>query len=160
MRYRVGMAEMKVASQAGDIIETNPLGSGLGIAAHDPDTGVGGVLQVMLPSMRTVPEECARTPLLFVDRGMTLFMKALIAEGAEKERLVIKVAGGAKLCAPGERDIFPIGTKNVLMLKKLFIRNGMAISGEEIGGRDSRILHLEIGTGRTWLTSGTRIRDL
>ena len=49
MRYIVGVSDMKLSKNAGDIIVTHALGSCIGIAIHDPDIKVGGILHYMLP---------------------------------------------------------------------------------------------------------------
>ena len=69
MIQKVGIAEMKVSGQRGDIIITHALGSCLGIAAYDPMACVGGLLHVMLPLSAIDPVKAERNPLMFVDTG-------------------------------------------------------------------------------------------
>jgi chemotaxis protein CheD len=66
------------------------------------------------------------------------------------------MAGGSNLFA--ENDMFSIGTRNVIMARKLLWKNSIIIDKEDVGGNISRTFYLEIGSGITWLTSGgTRI---
>ena len=155
MRHIVGVADMKVSSSQGDIIVTHALGSCLGIAVHDPVSCVGGLFHVMLPSSSVNPEKATTNPFMFVDKGTPKFFKELYAAGAEKKRMKIKVAGGAALGTDGD-DFFAIGKRNFVMLRKLFWKNGIVISGDDTGGSISRTMYLDVTTGRTLLTSGGR----
>ncbi len=96
---------------------------------------------------------------MFVDAGLPRFFKELYAAGAEKEQLRVKVAGGGKMGVE-ETDVFAIGRRNYDMLHKLLLEDGIRITGEDIGGKISRTLYLDIGTGRTWLMSNGKVWDL
>jgi chemotaxis protein CheD len=149
----VGVGDMKLSNQRGDILVTHALGSCLGIVIHDAVAGVGGLLHVMLPSTEcTSREKVASNPYMFVDTGTVLLFKQAYALGALKERLVVKVAGGAAL-QQSAQDFFAIGKRNFLMLRKLLWQNGVMLAGQDVGGNIARTLFLEVGTGRMWLQS-------
>jgi chemotaxis protein CheD len=150
----VGVADMKLSSTRGEIIVTHALGSCLGVAIHDPVTCLGGIFHVMLPLASVAPDKAASNPWMFVDTGTPLFFQQAYSAGAQKSRLVVKVAGGANV-AQGE-DFFAIGQRNITMLRKLFWKNGILVKGEDVGGHIARTLYLEVGTGRTWLHSSGR----
>ncbi len=158
MRHVVGVADIKIARGADDVVVTHALGSCLGISIHDPVANVGGIFHVMLPNASVSPEKAEKNPFMFVDTGTPIFFKEAYAAGAVKERLVVKVAGGAAL-GTGE-DFFAIGKRNFIVLRKLFWKNGIMIAGQDVGGNISRTMHLEIGSGRTWLQSNGREWDL
>jgi chemotaxis protein CheD len=154
----VGVADMKISRQRGDILVTHALGSCLGIAVHDPEACLGGIFHVMLPQSSVAPEKAAANPWMFVDAGTPLFFQQAYAGGATKQRLMVKVAGGANV-SQGE-DFFAIGQRNITMLRKLFWKNGIFIKAEDVGGHIARTLYLEVGTGRAWLQSGGREWEL
>lgn len=154
MRYVVGVADMKVAGGADDVVVTHALGSCLGISVHDPEAGVGGILHVMLPSCSVSPEKAQRNPCMFVDTGLPVFFEAARQAGAVKQRMVVKVAGGAAF--GDKKDFFAIGKRNFTVLRKLFWKNGIMLAAQDVGGSLSRTLYLEIGTGKTWLQSNGR----
>jgi len=143
---------MKVSNQRGDVIVTHALGSCLGIAVHDPITAVGGLVHVMMPQGRMNPEKAAANPFMFMDTGVPAFFRELYDAGGAKARLVVKVAGGANVHNTGN-DRFEIGKRNYIILKKLLWKNSVLIAGEDIGGASARTMYLEIGTGRTWLST-------
>jgi len=149
---------MKISSEPNDIIVTHALGSCLGVAIHDAAARVGGLFHPMLPNARVNPEKAADNPYLFVDTGTPLFFKEAYAAGAQKERLMVKVAGGAAIGSGP--NFFAIGRQNFTMLRKLFWRNGIVITGEDVGGNTSRTMYLDVGTGRTWIQANGVACDL
>ena len=159
MKHIVGIAEMKLSSEAGDLIITHALGSCLGIAIHDEVAGVGGVLHVMMPVSSINPEKAEKNPFMFVDTGVPAFFREVYAAGADKARLVVKVAGGANV-QDSSSDRFAIGKRNCVMLRKLFWQNGVLVDAEDVGGDIPRTMYLEVGTGRVWITVGGKARDM
>ncbi|MDZ7260504.1 MAG: chemotaxis protein CheD [candidate division KSB1 bacterium] len=150
MRYIVGIAEMMVSTNKGDVITTHALGSCLGIAIHDPVACVGGLLHVMMPLSTIDPVKAAENPCLFVDTGVPKLFLECYKAGAQKQRLEVKVAGGACIRYNGngqEEDFFQIGKRNFIMLRKLLWKNGLLLKSYDVGGSESRTMSLEIGSG-------------
>ena len=76
-----------------------------------------------------------------------MFIK--IGAGASKRRLVLSVAGGARIRAGGGKDdMFAIGKRNVLALRKILWQQGVLISAEDVGGTATRTMSLEVESGR------------
>ncbi len=150
MKHLVGVADMKIAQSPGDIVVTHALGSCLGITAHDPVTNVGGMLHVMMPMSKLNPEKAKANPYMFVDTGVPAFFSALYKVGGQKNRMVVKVAGGANV-QKSKEDRFAIGKRNHVILKKLFWKNGILIDAEDVGKNMARTMYMEIGSGRVWL---------
>ncbi len=147
MKHIVGVADMVVSAEPGDLIVTHALGSCLGICIHDPIANVGGMLHVMLPLSSTDPLKAAKNPYMFVDSGVPALFKEAYRYGAEKQRIEVKVAGGASLRESGKEDFFQIGQRNMVMLRKLLWKNGVLLKSHDVGGSISRTVFLEIGTG-------------
>lgn len=152
-KHVVGIADMKISKQPGDELVTYALGSCLGIAIYDPVACVGGLLHVMLPLSTIDPTKAAANPCMFVDTGVPkLFLDAYKA-GAAKQRLQVRVAGGAYTGDNEEQDHFQIGKRNVIMLRKLLWKNGVILHAQDVGGTQSRTMSLVIGTGEVTLRS-------
>lgn len=151
----VGVADMKTSRQPGEIIMTYALGSCLGIAVHDPVAAVGGMLHVMLPNSQVNPEKAAVNPAMFVDTGLPALFKAVYALGGVKSRIRIAVAGGA-----GEDQVFAIGKRNFILLRKMLWTNGLMIAAHDTGGKAARNMYLEIGSGRVWIQTRGEERAL
>lgn len=153
----VGIAEMAVSRDASERLITYALGSCLGVVVFDPIARVGGLLHVMLPLSEVDPEKSQLNPCLFVDTGVPELFRACYRFGATKERLIVKVAGGAFAGDDEHADPFQVGKRNLLTLKKLLWKNGVILRSEDVGGqRISRTLSLHIGTGEVLVKSNGR----
>ncbi len=152
MKHVVGVADMKIISQPGDIIVTHALGSCLGITIHDPVANVGGMLHVMMPLSHINPEKAKVNPYMFVDTGLPAFFREAYAAGGQKKRMIVKVAGGANVQS-NQNDRFEIGSRNFIILKKILWKNNVLIEADDVGGTKARTMYLEIGTGKVSLNS-------
>lgn len=158
MRIVVKVSDMKLSKTPGDIIVTHALGSCIGIAIHDSLAGVGGILHYMLPKSSIDEKKAEQNPFMFADTGIPLFFQNAYKMGAKKENLRVVMAGGSNLFE--ENDMFAIGKRNAVIARKLFWKNSVIIDKENVGGNISRTFYLEIGSGSTWLTSGSNRIDL
>jgi len=145
--HTVGIADMAVSKDPDDSIITHALGSCLGITIHDPVAQVGGLLHVMLPLSTIDPSKASSRPYMFVDTGVPRLFLECYKLGAQKSRVILKVAGGASSKANPDDDYFEIGKRNFIMLRKLLWKNGMLIKAHDVGGSDSRTMSLAVGTG-------------
>ena len=144
--HLVGISDLWVSDQPDDMIITYSLGSCIGMAVYDPERMIGGMIHYMLPASKIAPDKAKAKPAMFADTGVPLLLNDLLAKGAAKNRLVIKVAGGAQLM--DDKNVFNIGERNFLMLRKILWTNNLLIKGQHIGGGFARTLRLEIATGR------------
>lgn len=156
-RVVVGVGDLAVSADPGDQLVTYALGSCLGVCIHDPVAGVAGLLHAMLPSATADPEQGGANPARYVDSGVTALFREAYRHGARKERIVLKVAGGASLVPEGRPDSFQIGKRNVVALRRILWKNGVMIQAEDVGGAISRTVSLEVATGEVTLaTNGVR----
>ncbi len=150
---------MKLSREADDVIVTHALGSCLGIAVYDPQATVGGILHVMLPEGRANRDKAAANPFMFVDTGVPAFFRKLYDAGGVKSRMVVKVAGGANVNSV-QNDRFKIGKRNYVVLRRLLWKNSVLIEAEDTGGSIARTMYLDVGTGRVWVSTGGRQKEL
>ncbi len=150
---------MKIVSQPGDVIVTHALGSCLGISLHDPVAKIGGLLHVMMPLSRINPDKAKTNPYMFVDTGVPAFFGRLYEAGAKKERLRLKVAGGANV-QNATNDTFAIGSRNFTVLKKLLWKNNVLMDAEDVGGFHARTMQLHIDSGEVWLSTAGVKKEL
>ena len=156
----MGVGDMKVSQKRDDRIVTHALGSCLGVVVYDPVPCVGGLLHVMLPLSTINPEKAERNPFMFVDTGFPKLLIECLKSGAQKQRLEIKVAGGANSHDRGENDLFQIGKRNLIILRKLLWKNGLLLKSYDVGGINSRTMSLEIGTGKVTIMSSGQMTNL
>lgn len=159
-RRVVGISEFVVSADPDEILITYALGSCLGVAIHDPVARVGGLLHVMLPEAAIDTGRGASTPAKYVDTGVPLLFRSAYELGAKKERLIVKVAGGAYTSASEADDLFQIGKRNFLKLREVFWRNNVLITAQDVGGSASRTVLLSVGTGEVRVRSQGSERSL
>lgn len=148
----VKMADCSVADVPGQVLVTFALGSCIGLAAHDPAAGVGGMLHFMLPDSAIDATRARANPYMFADTGIPLLLHRLLERGAARQRLVLHAVGGARMLDP--QGVFEIGKRNYLAVRKILWKSGLMLRGEAVGGDESRTLRLEIGSGRLWYQQG------
>jgi chemotaxis protein CheD len=142
----VNFSEMKISSNPVETLVAFSIGSGIGMTIHDPVGGVGGVLNFILPdSTKANGSNSAKTPYMFADTGITVFLKALFEQGAKAENLKVVIAGAAHVM--DQTGVFNIGQKNLEALKTCLDDYDIKIHHEASGGTQSRTISLEIGSG-------------
>ncbi|MGE5552320.1 MAG: chemotaxis protein CheD [Betaproteobacteria bacterium] len=143
---RIGMAESG-ASKAPATLITSGLGSCIGVALHDPQAKVGGMCHVMLPD--SLQARASENRAKFADTAIPDILVQLERLGARRERLVVKVAGGAQMFSFGKGDDrFAIGRRNVEAVRTALRQAGLRIAAEDTGGNHGRTMVLDVGTGR------------
>jgi chemotaxis protein CheD len=141
----VGVGDFAVTADAEKRLVTYALGSCLGIAVYDPVARVGALLHVMLPDSALDRAKAESNPAMFVDSGVPRLFREAYRLGAAKERMVVKVAGGASQKSTG--DMFEIGKRNMIALRKILWKNGVMIRAQDVGGIVSRTMTLDVATG-------------
>jgi len=154
----VGMADCRVADAPGQVLATFALGSCIGLTAYDPKAGVGGLLHFMLPDSTIDPARGQANPFMFADTGIPLLLEKLCGRGASKRRMIAHAFGAAQMM--DEQNVFEIGKRNYLAMRRILWKAGIILHGEAIGGTVSRTVRLEIGTGKIVLQEGTQKREL
>lgn len=156
-RQVVGIGEMLVSGEPDEILITYALGSCLGVMLHDPVAKVAGLLHAMLPQSSLNAEKARLRPAMYVDSGVPELFRACYRLGARKERLVLKVAGGAA-AREESADQFQIGRRNFVMLRQLLWKNGVLLHAHDVGGHVSRTVSVSVLSGTvTVRKSGTDV---
>lgn len=141
----VGIADMKLARQEGILI-TYALGSCIGISFYDPMIKLGALLHIMLPSKNgTNDSNVFKT----ADSGIRETLRKMYAFGARRERIVCKIAGGAKMFEMKMTGgLGCIGERNIQMVKTVMAQEGLRISGEDTGANHARTMLVDVATGQ------------
>ena len=148
----VGIADMKVTADPLKTLVTYSLGSCVGVVIYDPVAVVGGMLHSMLPDAVGDPAGPSFNPYEFIDTGVPLLFKEAYRYGARKYRIEVSVVGCAQIM--DDSGYFNIGKRNLAALRRLFWKNGILISREHVEGAASRMVRLEMKTGRVMLRCG------
>jgi chemotaxis protein CheD len=142
----VGLGEVKAATSASaEVLLALGLGSCVGVVLFDPLARAGGMAHVVLPE----PREGAAASPKFASHAVPLLLERVLALGADRGRLVCKIAGGAQvLAAVAMRDSFRIGERNVAAVQAALRRLGIVPCAADCGGSTGRSLRLSLSDGR------------
>jgi len=149
----VGIGDCQLSQDPQATIITYALGSCIAIAVYDPVTKVGGLLHYLLPDSTIDAEKAQRNPFMFADTGIPELFHRAYRMGANKQRLIVTVAGGAQVMSS---EYFNIGKRNQLAAKKILWRAGVLVRHEETGGESSRTVRMELATGQIFLRTAGR----
>ena len=145
MKLIVGVSDMKVSDDPNATLITYSLGSCIGVVIYDPIAKAGGMLHYMLPESNLDTEKAKKNPFMFADTGIPSLFKATYELGAKKQRMKVAVMGGSQVL--DQKGFFNIGKRNHTALRKLFFKNNVITSYEDVGGNVNRTVRLEMNTG-------------
>ena len=148
---KVGMADLNIC-KAPDVITTLGLGSCIGLTFYDPVSKVGGMVHYMLPDSTKVRNNANIAK--FADTGIEELLKRVLAAGANRGRLVAKIAGGAKMFeVSGLSDIGNIGARNAEAAKAKIKELGIRLVAEDTGLNYGRTVELHCDNGDYYIKS-------
>lgn len=142
---KVGMADLKVCKSP-DSITTLGLGSCVGIALRDPDSKIGGLAHVMLPDSTAIRNN-SNIPK-FADTGIEELVRQIVAAGANRRKLVAKIAGGAQMFAfQNKNEMVRVGDRNVESTIKKLKELNIPILAQDTGDNYGRTVIFYPETG-------------
>ena len=148
-KLTIGIADLKLLQTEGTLI-TYALGSCIGVCLYDPVTKVGGLLHIMLPLNM---EAGRKNPLKYADTGMAEMLRQMEAMGANKARLVAKIAGGAKMFEVSGGALGNIGQRNIESIRIQLKKYGIRLLNEDVGGSVARTMLMDVATGTVSIRS-------
>ena len=142
---KVGMADLNICKSP-DIITTLGLGSCIGLTLYDPVTKIGGMVHYMLPDSTQMRNNSNIAK--FADTGIDELLKQVLRAGANRTRLVAKIAGGAKMFSvSGSSNVSNIGERNALAAKAKLRQLRIRLIAEDTGLNYGRTVELHCETG-------------
>lgn len=148
---KVGMADLNIC-KAPNIITTLGLGSCIGLVFYDPVSKVGGMVHYMLPDSTQVRNNSNIAK--FADTGIDELYRRVIAAGANRSRMISKIAGGAKMFeVSGLSDVGNIGARNAEAAKIKLRQLGIRLVAEDTGLNYGRTVELHCDTGDFYIKS-------
>ena len=142
---KVGMADLNIC-KAPDMITTLGLGSCIGIAVYDPVLKIGGLAHIMLPDSTQMRNNSNIAK--FADTGIEELVKRVVMAGANKRRLVAKIAGGAKMFqVSGLSTVGNVGERNAQASRAKLKQLGIPLLAEDTGLNYGRTVELYLETG-------------
>ena len=152
----LGVGDFGASNTAGDIVKTMALGSCVSVILLHPPTRTIGMAHIALPDSQTNLDRAKEKPGYFADTGVPALLKAMakISGDTKTKGYIVKLTGGAKVMDPN--NLFNIGDRNVLAIKKVLWRFAMGPVAEDTGGQISRTVAVHVDTGRIFISSPGR----
>lgn len=147
---KVGMADLKIC-KAPDALTTIGLGSCIGIALYDPSTKISGLAHIMLPDSKAIRNNSNIAK--FADTGIQKLYDDMIRAGANKARLVAKIAGGAKMfeMAGAASTGINVGERNAEASRAKLKQLGIRLVAEDCGLNYGRTVELYSESGEYYI---------
>lgn len=138
----VGVAQVKIAKD--QTILRTILGSCAGICIYDRMKKIGGLAHILLP----VNTANGANPEKYADTAIPLLVQMLLKEGAKKEFLSAKIAGGASMFKfDANVTLGQIGDRNIEETKKVLQKLQIPVLEEDSGGNSGRVIDFYISDG-------------
>ena len=135
------------AARGDAVLASVGLGSCVAILLHDPETGVGGLAHILLPSRSL--SRAGDNPGRFPQAAVPALVTEMLALGADRRRLVARLVGGASMFA----NLVPAGSiqmgdRNVIAVREVLNQQAIPIVAEAVGGTQGRSVWFHAGEGR------------
>lgn len=141
------------STDAHDELIATGLGSCVAACMWDADAGIGGMNHFLLPfdsksQLKSwKPEEVISTASRYGSYAMEMLLNAMIARGAKRASLQVKLFGGAQML--GRNSM--VGEKNVAFILNYIQQEGMHVTGQDLGGLEPRKVIFDPISGKAWL---------
>ena len=142
----VGLGEIAVSQNSDEVLVAFGLGSCVGVGVYDPVKGVAGLLHAVLPEpLNGSDKESTK----YVGNGINKLLDEMTKKGAVKERLLVRIAGGANmLTSPGLSKTFDIGTRNIAVAISILNSLKLKIISQNVGGNTGRTFRVYVADGK------------
>lgn len=131
-------------SDRADVMMATTLGSCVTACIHDPVRGVGGMNHFLLPDVPESELQGAGSGARYGSVAMERLINALLALGAERRRLQVKLFGGARVI----ESSYDIGGLNSRFALEYVRAEGLILAGHDLGGASARRIHYFPHSGR------------
>lgn len=160
----VNIGDYKISKGNRSLI-TRDLGSCVAVAVRDPQTGVGGLLHIMLPKYVPLGFEAAQgiafNPAKYADTGLEELVRRLVQTGASRTRLVAKLAGAAHMISsPEVSEDDDISSRNLNAVRKKLVEMNIPVIAEAVGAHHARTVIFEPSSGTLKIITAGRVDRL
>ncbi len=147
----VRVADLRIGV-ADDVLVTVGLGSCVAVLLHDAEARVGGLAHILLPSPALARAD--GNPAKFPQSAVPRLLELMVADGAQRERITGRLAGGASMFAvlapPGTVQM---GERNLVAARQALNAHGVPLVAESVGGDFGRTVRLRVRDGRVEIST-------
>lgn len=146
---KVGMADLNVA-KVPNSLTTLGLGSCVGICLYDKINKIAGLAHIMLPSSKEIKNNSNKAK--FADSGIDELINIMVKEGASRNALVAKLAGGSQMFNfNSNNDTLRIGERNIQAVKDKLKEINIRVVAEDTGGNFGRTIVFSTKDGSLYI---------
>ena len=145
-RIKIGPGEHYVTRHAHEMIVT-VLGSCVAACIRDPAAGVGGMNHFMLPSSVTGVWAGVTAAMRYGNFAMEQLINDILRDGGMRNRLEIKLFGGASMLANGAT----IGRQNADFVEAYLKAENMRVCASHLRGKHARRVEYAALSGRAMM---------
>ena len=127
------------------VLVTAGLGSCVAVVLHDPSTGIAGLAHILLPSIGRGPPSIH--PAKYAESGIPLLVDEMRRHGAKGDKIVARLAGGARMFAALLSSGINMGQRNLDAARAALYRLCIPIVAEDVGGEYGRSVRVIAATG-------------
>jgi chemotaxis protein CheD len=155
---KVGMADLNVCCSP-NALTTLGLGSCVGIVLYDPVNKVAGLVHIMLPDSTKILNN--ENKAKFADTGIDALIGSMKKFGADRGKLLAKIAGGAQMFSfNNNNEMMRIGERNVEATKLKLTQLGIRITAEDTGANYGRTIEFYPETGMFKIKSVGKVEKI
>lgn len=142
---KVGLGQLIATGDPADVLVALGLGSCIGLIMADPVARVAGMAHVMLPESDIHKGQIQEGK--YADTAVPALLTAVTRLGADRKRLIIKMAGGSQMFANGSgAGVLNIGTRNAIAVRDALGKAGLKLTAAQTGGSIGRTLQIVVRT--------------
>ncbi len=140
---KVMLGQHKISGRVDEMLVTT-LGSCIAACIRDPVAGIGGMNHFLLPEIPEGTGDSVNVAARYGGVAMELLINQLLGAGARRNRLEVKVFGGAKVID----TTLDVGARNAAFVLAYIRNEGLHLVGQDLGGVMARRIHYFPSTGR------------
>ncbi|EWY39823.1 chemotaxis protein CheD [Skermanella stibiiresistens SB22] len=139
---KVLLGDHKISQRPDEMLVTT-LGSCISACIRDPVLGLGGMNHFLLPEAPG-GSDGGSAAARYGGVAMERLINEILRRGGRRDRLEVKVFGGAKVIASSN----PIGRRNAEFVLAFIAAEGLGLVAQDLGGMLARRIHYFPATGK------------
>jgi len=127
-------------------IRTSGLGSCVGIVIYDLPKKIAGLAHIMLPDSK-LSRQKKLNHFKYADTAIPILIEKLFINGARRNYLQAKLAGGAQMFQFSDTNVMRIGERNITAVQTILKDLNIPVVAADVGGSKGRTIEFDPSTG-------------
>lgn len=152
MRERIVSVADWAVDRGDALLITLGLGSCVAVVLYDPESAVGGLAHLLLPSPSLSQDR--DKPAKFPETGIPFLVDRMREAGAVQRRIRARIAGGASMFSNlATPSVASVGERNVIATREALERAAIPLVAADTGKDYGRSVYAFLDTGRVEVRS-------